>query len=181
MGPSVGRGEDTTSTTTLPHHRYYTRSSREQNIQAEYCESQDARGYPRLTDQSKPRYIPPTRNRRHSDPVNQQVELEQQDSEALQLDMMMDQVSYATSNSVRAPFPSPSMKSTTPFYPFPTTQGTQIGTQIGGDGVWGHRETTWHQGASGDTCILVEAANRAQMAILVDDMGSMGIEQMEHS
>jgi hypothetical protein len=40
---------------------------------------------------------------------------------------------------------------------------------------------SWNQGGASGTCILVEAANRAQMAILVDDMGSMGFEPMEQT
>jgi hypothetical protein len=69
------------------------------------------------------------------------------------------------------------MKSTTPFYPFPTMQGGSLG----GEGAWGQVASTWHQGTAGGPGILVEAANRAQMDILVDDMGNMGMEQMELS
>jgi len=64
------------------------------------------------------------------------------------------------------------MKSSPPFFPFPPTHGFPY---AGGE----KQEMSWNgvNGNGGGTCILVEAANRAQMAILVDDMGSMGIEQ----
>lgn len=83
----------------------------------------------------------------------------------------MDQVTYSTSNPVRAPFPSPAMKTSQPFYPFPPPHhGTPL-------------QEGWvtQQGIVNGQCILVEAANRAQMAILVDDMGNMGFEQLEHT
>jgi hypothetical protein len=89
--------------------------------------------------------------------------------------MMLDQVMYtATSNPLRAPFPSPAIKGGSPsFYPFPASHGFPY---PGGE----KQEMSWN-GSNGNggtgTCILVEAANRAQMAILVDDMGNMGIEQ----
>src|SRR5438045_8762991 len=94
---------------------------------------------------------------------------------------MMDEVMYSTSNPVRAPFPSPAMKSIQPFYPLPPTQqGNQYTHWEGGRGGQQGNNAPWHHsGASGGQSILLEAANRAQMAILLDDMGSMGIEQME--
>jgi hypothetical protein len=94
----------------------------------------------------------------------------------------MDQITYAsTSNPIRAPFPSPAMKSTQPFYAFPPTQQPRRNSYS--EGAWSAQEISWRQGGAGagGQCILLEAAKRAQMAILVDDMGMMGLEQMEQT
>jgi len=88
---------------------------------------------------------------------------ETRDMDTTQSDFMMDQVTYSTSSPVRVPFPSPAMKTSQPFTPL--HEG------------WGPH----HQDGVNGQCILVEAANRAQMAILVDDMSTMGFEQMEQT
>ena len=87
---------------------------------------------------------------------------------------------YSTSNPVRAPFPSPALKTTLPFYQF---QPIQQGNYSHSEARMAQPEFTWHQSGAvgGGQCILVEAAKRAQMAILVDDMGNMGIEPMEQT
>lgn len=187
MVPSVGRGEGPSEERQAsPPHRYYTRSSREQQQSStERRRPSSEREFPKPTHQAnrKPFHLPsrpPLSSETHSQTENegdaQDTEMSQQDS------MMMDQVTYSSNNSVRAPFPSPAMKSTQPFYPFPPQQGTPQQYSLSDGGTWGQQESmSWHQGGAGGTCILVEAANRAQMAILVDDMGSMGFEPMEQT
>jgi hypothetical protein len=180
MGASDGRGERSVSgdKATSSQHRYFTRSSREQS-RSHYPDHE--RVSPPLTQtptkpinmSSRPRPIVSDGG------VYPDNEIDAHDSEtAAQLDSMMDQIAYSTSNPVRAPFPSPAMKSTQPFYPFPSQQSNHL---LHPESGWTtQQEQSWH-GGSGGSCILVEAANRAQMAILVDDMSSMAIEQMEQS
>ena len=99
-----------------------------------------------------------------------------QDSDAIESDTMRDAVSFAP---IRAPFPSPAMKATQPLLSYPTSQ--QGGGSHGpSEATWSQQEQSWQQGGvPTGTCILVEAANRAQMAILMDDMGCMAIEQTD--
>jgi hypothetical protein len=121
-----------------------------------------------------PSYPPPPPPPSSDTTINENDE-SQQEMDTMQSDFMMDQVTYSTSNPVRAPFPSPAMKTSQPFYPFPPVQhGTPLHEG------WGPPHHP-QGGVTGGQCILVEAANRAQLAILVDDMGNMGIEQMEQT
>jgi len=185
MVPSVGRGEEVSDERQAsPPHRYYTRSSREQQQSpTERRRPSSEREFPKHAHQTnrKPIHLssrPPLTSENYS---QTETEGDAQDTEMSQQDSIMDQVTYSPSNSVRAPFPSPAMKSTQPFYPFPPQQGTpQQFSDVAG---WSqqHESMSWHQGGADGTCILVEAANRAQMAILVDDMGSMGFEPMEQT
>ena len=102
---------------------------------------------------------------------------EMQEIDQFQLGLKMDQLAYASSAPIQAPFPSPSLKSIKPFFPFlPPQPATQFShSEACG---WSHHDP-WQQGGTGGMCILAEAANRAQMAILVDDMGRMGLEHPE--
>ena len=189
MVPSLGRGEEVSEgREASPPHRYYTRSSREQQQSPTEPQRQSSeREFPKPTHQTnrKPVHLssrPPITSEHHS---QTEAEGDAQDSEMSQQDsmMMMDQVTYSINNPVRAPFPSPAMKSTQPFYPFPPQHGTPQQYSLSDGGTWGQQQESmsWHQSGAGSTCILVEAANRAQMAILVDDMGSMGFEPMEQT
>jgi len=190
MSPSVGRDEESmpSGKPKLPQHRYYTRSSRGHESQRnDYRHSSEERRNPQTTHQMarKPNQLSIRQRSHPSDNVSQnEIESNAQESDSLQPEeesmMMIDSVTYSTSNPVRAPFPSPAMKSTQPIYPFPPTQ-TQQGNSHSEN--YNGQETSWHQSGAGvgGQCILVEAANRAQMAILVDDMGMMGIEQMEQT
>ena len=126
---------------------------------------------------------PPAAEETDKPPLSEN-ETEPQDADNGQQDFMMtDHFSY-TAPHPRAPFPSPAIKSTLPFYPCPPIQQVSPMSQMNveaGTG-WLEQDTkAWQQGGQSGKCILVEAANRAQMSILVDDMGSMGIEQMEQS
>lgn len=168
-------------------HRYYTRSSRDVST-THHTHSPEARYPP--TNEAKQQYfrnsntynVRPAPLRRHVPPppppplppsestANENDESQEMDT--TQSDCLMDQITYSTSNPIRAPFPSPAMKTSQPFYPFPSAQqGTPLHEG------WGPH----HQGGVNGQCILVEAANRAQMAILVDDMGNMGFEPMEQT
>jgi len=187
MVPSVGRGEEVSEgRQAAPPHRYYTRSSREQQQSStERRWPSSEREFPKPAHQTnrKPTQLssrPPLTSENHP---QTETEGDAQDTEMSQPDSMMDQVTYSTSNSVRVPFPSPAMKSTQPFYPFPPQQGTPQQYSLSDGGGWSQQQESmsWHQGGAGGTCILVEAANRAQMAILVDDMGSLGFEPMEQT
>ena len=182
MTPSVGGAEvaSTRKKATSPSHRYFTRSCKEQ---------QDKRHDSKYRNRriSSPRPIPQTTQH----PVNTPTRLSPSPSEAsicnedpqgldpTPLDGMMDQISYSPSNPLRTPFPSPALKSTLPVSSF--SQNYQGSQKLHSDGGLTQQETSWHQSGSRGTCILVEAANRAQMAILIDDMGSMGIEPMEQT
>ena len=179
--PSMGRGEDgerAQESQTPPQRRYWTRSSKEQPRQ-ETGRQNDARGYVLPSDHARMNHVRPLNCKQPPfEASNEPHDEEMQDSDAPLVDSMSDFTTYATSNPVRAPFPSPALKSTQPFFSFPSaSQGTQVPHT---DGGWGGQDPPW-QNAAGGKCILVEAANRAQMAILVDDMGSMGIEQMEQT
>ena len=190
MSPSVGQGEDVGSLTGRPgetstQHRYYTRSSRDgsSNVTATKSPPSNSRYSPsneskiQLRNQSHhnmrqmslkrhPVPPPPTPDSSTTDSD------ETRDMDTTQSEFMMDQVTYSTSSPVRVPFPSPAMKTSQPFYPFPMPQqGTPLHEG------WGPH----HQDGVNGQCILVEAAKRAQMAILVDDMASMGFEQMEQT
>lgn len=187
MAPSVGRGEDSIAgKSRSPPHRYYTRSSSGQESQSEYRCTHE-RAIPPTTHQTtrKPVQLPIQQPPPSSDsPSNTENEGDAQDLDSSQFDSMMDLIAYSTSNPVRAPFPSPALKSTKPFYPYPPTQqGNQFAYSEGGWCGQQENNTLWNQNApgGGGQCILVEAANRAQMAILMEDMGSMGIEQMEQT
>lgn len=180
MGRSIGRGEDISSLSgheSHPHHRYNTRSSRDgpashsPRPDARYSSTNDATCMSnnnahttRPTPLKRP--LPPPVSER---PATENDETQEMDT--TQSDFMMDQITYSTSNPVRAPFPSPAMKTSQPFYPFPPPQ----------HGMRLHEGRGPQQGVVNGQCILVEAANRAQMAILVDDMGTMGFEQMEQT
>jgi hypothetical protein len=188
MVPSVEYNEDSIAgKSRSPAHRYYTRSSRTQEPQSE-SRHPNERGKHRTTHQTtrKPVQLPIRQPQPSLDsPSNAENESDAQDLDSSQLDSMMDQVVYSTSNPLRAPFPSPAMKFTQPFHPSaPTQQGNQFAYSDGGWGGQHENNGSWHQtgvGGAGGQCILVEAANRAQMAILMDDMGNMGIEQMEQT
>jgi len=186
MVPSVGRGEEmgTSGKSKSPPHRYYTRSSRDQESRREYRYPNDERTSPRKTHQTarKPNQLPI----RHCPPPSDNAMQNEKDNDAQEIaaqqESMMDQITYAsTSNPIRAPFPSPAIKSTQPFCAFPPTQQNHGNSYS--EGAWGTQETSWRQGGGGSSgqCILLEAAKRAQMAILVDDMGMMGLEQMEQT
>ena len=179
MATSFGSNEDVTTSgnlTQLPSHRYNTRSSRDHQPSPNSRYPNDPRIYPHSnTAQQLNAVHLSSRPQPSGEPTQADGDEPELDS---QVDMMMDQISYSTNNSVKAPFPSPAMKHTQPaFYPFPSTQpSTQFSVL---DSGWGGQ--TQYQGGAGEQCILVEAAKRAQMAILVDDMGSMGFEQMEQT
>lgn len=179
MVPSVERAEELASgKPTSPTHRYYTRSSRDQESRTVYRYPSDE-GSRRTTHQTtrKPSQLPLRQRPLPSDnPSQNENDYDAQESDP-ELELMMDQVTYSTSNPVRAPFPSPAMKSTQPFYPLPPTQQENQYSEGGCSG----QEASWRQSGAGGQCILFEAANRAQLAILVDDMGMMGIEQMEQT
>ena len=188
MVPPVGRGEDSIAgKPRSPPHRYYTRSSRDKESRKEYrCTNE--RGIPGTAHPTtrKPLRLAIRQPLPSSDsPSNAENECDAQDLDSSQFDSMMDQVACSTSNPIRAPFPSPAIKYTQPFYSFaPIQQGNQFAHSEGGWRDQQENNTSWHQtgvGGGGGQCILVEAANRAQMAILMDDMGSMGIEQMEQT
>lgn len=190
MSPSAGRDEESmpSGKPKLPQHRYYTRSSRGQESQKnDYRYRSEGRGNPRTTHQPARKHNQLSiRQRSHpSDNVSQnENDSNSQESDSPQLEeesmMMIDSITYSTSNHVRAPFPSPAMKSTQPFYPYPPPQTQQGKSHL--ENCNGQEITSHNGGAGvGGQCILVEAANRAQMAILVDDMGMMGIEQMEQT
>jgi hypothetical protein len=175
MATSFGSSDDVTASgnlTQLPNHRYNTRSSRDHQSPPDSRYPNDPRNYPRpnTAQKLKPVHLssrpPPS-----GEPIPNDADEQELDS---QLDMMMDQISSSAHNPVKAPFPSPAMKHAQPFYPFPPTHPSTLS-----ESGWGGQ--TQHQGGAGGQCILVEAANRAQMAILVDDMGSMGFEQMEQT
>lgn len=190
MAASYGSNEDVTTSgnlTQLPNHRYNTRSSTEQqhSLEWRYPIEQplfsrpntptDSRNHSRPLGFQKPKPIPhPSRDQPSGEPMQSDADDQEMES---QMDMMEDQMSYSTCNPVKAPFPSPAMKHTQPFYPFPSNQpSVQFSGSDGGRG-----EQPQHGSGNNGPCILVEAANRAQMAILVDDMGSMGFEPMEQS
>jgi hypothetical protein len=189
MVPSAGRGEEhQEGKPASPPHRYYTRSSREQQPSP----TSDGRRpsveeeFPKPTHHMNRKHIHLSSSRL---PLSSESQFETEnegdakDNEMSQ-DFMMDQLSFTTSNPIRAPFPSPAMKSTQPFYPFPPSRQGTPQQYAHSEGGWGqHQESmSWHQsGTGGGSCILVEAANRAQMAILVDDMGSMGFEPMDQT
>ena len=188
MVHSIGRGEDSIAgKPRSPPHRYYTRSSRGQESRSEHRCTHE-RGIRRTTRQTtrKPIQLPIRQPPPSSDsPSNTENEADAQDLDSSQFDSMMDQVGFSTSNPIRAPFPSPAIKYTQPLYQFaPTQQGNQLIHSEEGCGGQQENTTSWNQtgfGGGGGQCILVEAANRAQMAILMDEMGSMGIEQMEQT
>src|SRR5438045_1258337 len=171
MAPSVGREETVSSKPTSQPHRYYTRSSRDRKPRREYLYPSEERTHARITSQQprKPSQLPVHQCQPPSDqPSHNESESDGQES---QNETTMDQVTY--SNPLRAPCPSPAMKSIQPFHPFPPTQGQ---ANQHSDGT---RQENWRQSGSlgAGQCILVEAATRAQMAILVDEIGMMEIEQ----
>lgn len=162
-------------------HRDFTCSSTEQQ------ESQDGRHHnqraPSPHSAHQPAKKPMNTPRHKSPPLSGDARLGEIDADAqdvldvMQWDAMMDQVFHSASNPVRAPFPSPALKTTQPVYPFPC----QASSMSHCEGGWSHLEASWHQGGTCTKSILVEAANRAQMAILLDEMGSLGIEQVEQT
>ena len=166
------------SNNTSSQHRNFARSSTEQQ------ESQDDRHNSQSLSSTHQTAKKPRNTPQHiSQPPSGDARLGEIDADAqdvldvMQWDVMMDQVFHSASNPVRAPFPSPALKTTQPVYPFPY----QGGSMSQCEGGWTHLEGSWHQGGTCTTSILVEAANRAQMAILLDDMGSLGIEQVEQT
>jgi hypothetical protein len=177
MSPSIGRSEQGTSKSTSQRHRYYTRSCRNKHLRNDYRHSTDERGIRRSTPKNtrKPNPLSTRQISTSPDsPSHSENDTDALDIDASQVDTAMDHITCSTSNPVHAPFPSPAIKTTQPFYPFaPSVKGNQFSHFEGQQG------SSWHQNATGATCILMEAANRAQMAILMDDMGNMGIEQME--
>ena|SRR2546423_5594671 len=182
MGPATGQGEDVASLSSHqsnPHHRYNTRSNRHGSAtdtaryEARYsCSADTTAAYTSNADTHDTRETPLKQH--FPPPVSQRPAAgddETQEMETTPSDCMMDQVTYSTSNPVRAPFPSPAMKTSQPFYPFPPPHHA---TPL-------QEGRVTQQGIINGQCILVEAATRAQMAILVDDMSSMGFEQIEHT
>ena len=187
MAPSVEPGDGPFEGRQMnPPHRYYTRSSTDQQQSPTECrQPRPEREFSKPAHQTnrKPIHLssrPPLPSENH---MQTEIERDEHDSEMLQQDTIMDQASYSTSNSVGGPFPSPAMKSTQPFHLFPPQQGTPKQYPPSDGEGWGqrHESMLWDEGGAGGTCILVEAANRAQMAILVDDMASMGFEPMEQT
>jgi hypothetical protein len=166
-----------------PLHRYNTRSSTSSDTPTKQQHSFDERrlhrerlpNHPRISSrQSQPLYIDvQTRSETtDSDMMQDSDPTESSDS------TMTDIVSFP--NPVRTPFPSPSMKSTQPFFLYPANQ--QTGSYGPSEGTWGQQEPGWEQDrVPPGTCILVKAANRAQMAMLVDEMGCMAIEQTDQT
>jgi hypothetical protein len=160
-------------------HRYYTRSSTGPDSPTQQRHSFDERRLHRPTLSKQPQ-LPskqphppadlPTRSESDGDTIMQDCDPTQTDS------AMMDTVAFSASAAIRAPFPSPAMKSTQPFFALSPQQTGPYGPSEAG---WGHQEPWQQGGVPTGTCILVEAANRAQMAILVDDMGCMAIEQTD--
>ena len=180
-----GQGRLSDSPSPFHQHRYNTRSSRDRATETRQQPPNPQKQYPRPINTTIAKPLPlSSRSQAHhhlsaptqNDPT--QIDSDGDQDPATNDGMMLDQILYTTtSNPLRAPFPSPAIKSSQPFYPFPpSTQG--FGFSGGGQ----QQEMSWNgssnSGAGGaGPGILVEAANRAQMAILVDDMGSMGIEQ----
>ena len=177
MNPSAGYDwEPVSEEYKSRRHRYFTRSSR--NHEGEVAEGRrqsDGHAHAHAT-QSPPRRsvdlsrrtpLPPS----HS-PSQVEFDGEAQEPDPSQADMVVDQITQPISAPVRAPFPSPAIKHVQPFHQF--QQGCQFSHS---DGGWEHVDPSWSSG----TCILLEAANRAQMAILVDDMRGMGLDQMEQT
>ena|SRR5579862_8108073 len=158
----------------FPHHRYNTRS-RERSTDTRQRHATGPKQYPQPINTLAAKQIALS-SHRHANHVsaptqNESSQMDTEDDPGANDVMMLDHVMYQpTSNPLRAPFPSPAIKSSQGFYPFPPTQGFPLSGE--------KQEMGWN-GASGNggtgSCILVEAANRAQMAILVDDMGGMGI------
>jgi len=190
MATSYGSNEDVTTSgnlTQLPNHRYNTRSSTEHPGSPEWRYPIDtpmfsrpntpteSRKHSRPFGFRKPKPIPqPSRDQPSGEPT--QSDADEQEME-LQSDMMDDPMSYCTCDPVKAPFPSPAMKSTQPFYPFPSSQSSaQFSVSDSGRGG----QPQHGSGISGPG-MLVEAAKRAQMSILIDDMESMGFKQMEQT
>jgi hypothetical protein len=190
MATAYSSNEDVTTSgnlTQLPNHRYNTRSSTENPRSPDWRYTLDppmfsrpntpteSRKHSRPFGFQKPKPPPqPSRDQPSGEPT--QSDADEQDVES-QSDMMDDQMSYSNYNPGKAPFPSPAMKATQPFYPFPSSQSSaQFSVSDGGRGG----QPQHGNGINGQG-ILVEAANRAQMAILIDDMGGMGFEKMEQS
>jgi hypothetical protein len=182
MGPAVGRGEHLSSLSaheSHPHHRYNTRSngdgfaSHAPLPEARYSSTTDTAACTRTGNDNTQNTTPTLLTQRLPLPVSERVSTDDDQTQEMDItlsDGMMDQVTYSTSNPLKAPFPSPAMKTSQPFYPFPPQQRTPL-------------QEGWvtPQGIVNGQGILVEAANRAQMAILVDDMGTMGFEQIEQA
>lgn len=173
MAPSIGHSEQGTSNPTTPQHRYYTRSCRDQHLRNDYRHLTNEQDIHHSTPQNT-RKQNPLSTRQISippdSPSHSENDADAFDIDRSQLDSSMDHITHCTSNPVRAPFPSPAIKATQPFYPFQPMQFSHFEGQQG---------PSRQQNGTSATCILMEAANRAQMAILTDDMGDMGIEQME--
>jgi len=159
-----------------PSHRYYTRSCGNPEPPKHQRHSSDER---RLHRRAPPEQMPSRRSQLSHDTCSRTETNDSdsmQDSDPIESDTMMDVDSFAP---IRAPFPSPAMKATQPLVSYPTSQ--QGGGSYGpSEATWIQQAQSWQQGGvPTGTCILVEAANRAQMAILMDDMGCMAIEQTD--
>jgi len=186
MGPSLARSKDVfANDTKIPQHRYNTRrSSKDKGLHKEQRRIQELSNSTNHTNRNRSNVTSVKASSETDKATPSENDTDANDSDNGQQDsMIMDHLSNPTSHP-RAPFPSPAIKNTLPFYPFPPSQQVSPMSQMSVEGAQGwfeHETTSRQQAGPGGQCILVEAANRAQMAILVDDMGTMGIEHMEQS
>jgi hypothetical protein len=188
MSPISGRTEKRPAkmgnNPTSPERRYFTRSTAAQlrSLQ-ENNQPSDQASVPLIHSQRSPPLSRPPSVNSNREPSCTEAEAPQLDPLNVQsepsldiMDQLMDSAGYSpVKTPIRAPFPSPAIKSIQPLYSFPSTAQGQHPAH-NGSGFPTHEKYRFHGGS-----ILVEAANRAQIARLGEDMGSMVIEPMDQS